>query len=99
MDDGKLEMVIKGLEKLRDVCNAKSDMSISKGKIAWAGYANNVIDAIALLKNYRKQESIQPTLIRNNKDTNEYWLICSFCKHKIDALFRFCPNCGTHIEL
>ena len=54
MDDDKLEMVIKGLEKLRDVCNAKSDMSIGKGKIAWAGYANNVIDALALLQNYRK---------------------------------------------
>ena len=93
------EKVIKGLESLRDICNAKSNMAIGKGKVAWAGYANTVIDAIHLLKEQEKQESIQPTLIRNNKDTNEYWLICSLCKHKIDALFRFCPYCGREIEL
>lgn len=46
----ELEKVIKELESLRDICNAKSDMSIGKGKIAWAGYANTVIDAIGLLK-------------------------------------------------
>ena len=93
------EKVIKELESLRDICNAKSNMSIGKGKIAWAGYANTVMDAIDLLKGQEEQGSIQPTLIRNNKDTNEYWLICGFCKHKIDALFRFCPYCGREIEL
>ena len=45
-----LENVIKELESLRDICNAKSNMAIGKGKVAWAGYANTADDAIALLK-------------------------------------------------
>jgi len=45
-----MEKVIKGLEILRDICNAKSNMAIGNGKIAWAGYANTADDAIALLK-------------------------------------------------
>lgn len=48
MDDK--EKVIKGLESLRNICNAKSDMAIGKGKVAWAGYANTADDALALLK-------------------------------------------------
>lgn len=44
------EKVIKELESLRDICNAKSNMAIGKGKVAWAGYANTADDAIALLK-------------------------------------------------
>lgn len=44
------EKVIKGLESLRDICNAKSNMAIGDGKIAWAGYANTADDAISLLK-------------------------------------------------
>ena len=44
------EKVIKGLESLRDICNAKSNMAIGKGKIAWAGYANAAYDAITILK-------------------------------------------------
>ena len=44
------EKVIKKLESLRDICNAKSDMAIGNGKVAWAGYANAVNDALALLK-------------------------------------------------
>lgn len=46
------EKVIKELEGLRDICNAKSNMAIGKGKIAWAGYANAVDDALALLKEH-----------------------------------------------
>lgn len=38
------------LESLQAVCNAKSDMSIGKGKILWAGYGKAISDAIALLK-------------------------------------------------
>ena len=45
--------VIKELESLRDICNAKSNMAVGNGKIAWAGYANAADDAISLLK---KQE-------------------------------------------
>ena len=44
------EKIIKELESLRDICNAKSNMAIGNGKIAWAGYANTADDAIALLK-------------------------------------------------
>ena len=43
-----IENVIKGLESLRDICNAKSDMAFGKGKVAWAGYANTADDAIVL---------------------------------------------------
>ena len=42
--------VIKELESLRDICNAKSNMAVGKGKVAWAGYANAAEDALALLK-------------------------------------------------
>jgi len=52
-----MEKVIKELESLRDICNAKSDMTIGKGKIAWAGYANTADDAIVLLKD-------QPEIVR-----------------------------------
>ena len=44
------ERVIKGLESLRDICNAKSNMATGKGKVAWAGYANMANDALSLLK-------------------------------------------------
>ena len=93
------EKVIKELEILRDICNAKSNMAIGKGKVAWAGYANTADDAIVLLKEQGKLKSSLPTLIKNDKDQNEYWLICSLCKHKIDALCSFCPYCGRGIEL
>ena len=53
IDTGK---VISGLESLRDICNAKSNMAIGNGKVAWAGYANTADDALALLK---EQEPIQ----------------------------------------
>lgn len=46
------EKVIKELESLRDICNAKSNMAIGKGKVAWAGYANAAEDALALLKEH-----------------------------------------------
>ena len=51
------EKVIKELESLRDICNAKSNMAIGKGKIAWAGYANTADDAIALLKEQKTEHS------------------------------------------
>ena len=51
------EKGIKGLESLRDICNAKSNMAIGKGKVAWAGYANAADDAISLLKE-------QPEIVR-----------------------------------
>ena len=53
------EKVIKGLESLRDVCNAKSGMAIGEGKTAWAGYAGVAYLALALL---REQEPKVMTL-------------------------------------
>ena len=50
------EKVMKELGILRDICNAKSNMAIGKGKVTWAGYANTADDAIALLK--EQEESI-----------------------------------------
>ena len=50
------EKVIKELESLRDICNAKSNMAIGKGKVAWAGYANTADDAIVLLKEQGKKK-------------------------------------------
>lgn len=50
MAESRRQKVIKGLESLRDICNAKSNMAIGKGKVAWAGYANTAEDAITLLK-------------------------------------------------
>ena len=44
------EKVVKKLESLRDICNAKSNMAIGNGKVAWAGYANTADEAIDLLK-------------------------------------------------
>ena len=44
------EKIIKGLESLRDICNAKSNMAVGNGKVAWAGYANTADDAITILK-------------------------------------------------
>ncbi len=54
MEGSRRQKVIKGLESLRDICNAKSNMAIGKGKVAWAGYANAADDAIALLKEQQK---------------------------------------------
>lgn len=50
------ENVIKGLESLRDICNAKSNMAIGKGKTAWAGYANSADDALSLLREQPEQK-------------------------------------------
>lgn len=55
------EKVIKELEGLRDICNAKSNMAIGKGKIAWAGHANAVDDAFTLLK---EQEANMESVVR-----------------------------------
>lgn len=59
MDRGK---VIKELESLRDICNAKSNMAIGKGKVAWAGYANAADDAIAMLKEQKADKPIKPLM-------------------------------------
>jgi len=50
------ERVIQELESLRDICNARSNMAIGKGKVAWAVYANTVEDAIDMLKEQEARE-------------------------------------------
>ena len=56
------EKVIKELESLRDICNAKSNMAIGNGKVAWAGYANTADDALALLKEQEAKEQISDAI-------------------------------------
>lgn len=46
----ELEKVVKGLESLRDICNAKADMAVGEGRTVWAGYASVVYCALALLR-------------------------------------------------
>lgn len=58
MTDIDMGKVIKELESLRDICNAKSNIAIGNGKVAWAGYANTADDAIALLKEQEKKRII-----------------------------------------
>ena len=90
------EKVIKELGSLRDICNAKSNMAIRKGKVVWAGYANTADDAIALLK---EQEPVEPST-----DVDTY--VCPNYGHRLehqcmlgdnvifDELYNFCPACG-----
>ena len=44
------DKVVQRLESLREICNAKANIAIGKGRIAWAGYANAAEDAVAMLK-------------------------------------------------
>ena len=85
------ENVIKELEGLRDICNAKSNMAIGKGKIAWAGYANAVDDALVLLK---EQEAVKPLMAITG------WA-CGRCGHLIakdnERLPDRCDVCGTRV--
>lgn len=64
------EKVIKELESLRDICNAKSNMATGKGKIAWAGYANTADDAITMLKD---QEAREKNRLPYSPDSNVQW--------------------------
>ena len=89
------EKVIKELESLRDICNAKSNMAIGNGKIAWAGYANTVDDALELLKGK------QPTWRRGKAFCGN----CGGClenkeKNSSDHVtsIRFCKWCGSPVN-
>jgi len=67
------EKVIKKLESLRDICNAKSNMAIGNGKIAWAGYANAADDALALLKDQPQWISVKDRLPDDASDVLAYY--------------------------
>ena len=47
------EKIIKELESLRDICNARSDIFVGDVKIVWAGYGRTVSDAIALIEDQK----------------------------------------------
>lgn len=93
------EKVIKELEILRDICNAKSNMVIGNGKIAWAGYANSADDALSLLK---AQEPIEPKVTKRKTGFGNVlscWFDCGNCNKPIEHLkYRFCPYCGKGIK-
>ena len=100
-----LEKVIKGLESLRDICNAKSNIAIGKGKVAWAGYANTADDAIAMLK---EKESEAKWIYGEDKTGVDGWN-CSECNFFEPWFYEFtddidfirfyghCPKCGRRM--
>ena len=95
------EKAVKELESLLDICNAKSNMAIGKGKIAWAGYANAVNDALALLK---EQEFATEFIL------DDYQPTCKTCGFKpfvgyipkIEWMkergYKYCPGCGRAVK-
>ena len=46
--------IIKQLESLRDICNARADIFVGDAKIIWAGYGRTVSDAIKLIENQKR---------------------------------------------
>lgn len=91
------EKVCKELESLRDICNAKSNMAIGKGKVAWAGYANTADDALALLK---EQEQIPDTTtwVQHLYRLGSKRFECSHCHGTSWRPSDYCPDCGTRME-
>lgn len=59
------EKVIKGLESLRDICNARSNIFVGEARIIWAGYGRTVSDAIDLIES---QERIYLALEKDWKE-------------------------------
>lgn len=86
------EKVIKGLESLRDICNAKSNMAIGKGKIAWAGYANTADAALVLLK---QQEAVEPILKREGRNKYYNYYVCPCCDEEVVYDQNYCSECGA----
>ena len=81
------EKVIEKLESLRDICNAKSDMAVGNGKIAWCGYANAADDALTLLK---KQEAKRGRWVFNDK---KGLFDCANCG--ISSHYQYNSHCGA----
>lgn len=86
------ENVIKELEILRDICNAKSNMAIGKGKIAWAGYANTADAALVLLK---EQEAVEPILKREGRNKYYNYYVCPCCDEEVVYDQNYCSECGA----
>jgi hypothetical protein len=49
MDD-----VVKRLESLRDICNARSNIFVGDARTIWAGYGKTASDAIELIENQKR---------------------------------------------
>ena len=97
------EKVIRELESLRDICNAKSNMAFGKGKIAWAGYANAADDALALLK--EQEEDIQDLRRENHKILTQFheWEKKQEAKppaimQDIEGIWSTCSMCGHKLR-
>ena len=87
------DKVIKELESLRDICNAKSNMAIGKGKVAWAGYANTADDAIALIK-----EQEPPTSDELKVHYGKMYK-CKGCGLEwYQQAQRYCQHCGQAVK-
>jgi len=84
---GDRETTIRGLESLRDVCKTKSDMSIGKGRTAWAYYA---IVAHLALDMLRELEPVEPI-------SNMGMLFCGNCRYAILRTVNYCPKCGRKV--
>ncbi len=87
------EKVLKGMETLRDVCNAKADMAIGEGRTAWAGYASVVHLALALL---REQETVEPVDLGLSTDFIIWG--CPICDRWLDHDYKYCPYCGRKVK-
>ena len=104
------EKVIKELESLRDICNAKSNVAIGNGKITWAGYANAADDALALLKEQEPVKQKVSEWLEDSDPGQEYgttWA-CRKCMHSIhkpyiwnpyNSGYKYCPHCGAMMEV
>ena len=94
------EKVIKELEGLQDICNAKSNMAIGKGKIAWAGHANAVDDALALLK----EQAAQSVLSNRVCEVEPFRYVrkgfCPKCHQEVEWLLnrKYCGFCGQAVK-
>ena len=87
------EKTIKGLESLRDVCNAKADMAIGEGRTAWAGYASVVHLALDMI---REQEPVEPKEYMSRVNRTEY--LCGACDSGILYGDEFCRHCGREVK-
>lgn len=59
------EKVINGLESLRDICNARSNLFVGDSRIIWAGYGKLASDAIDIIES---QERIYLALEKDWKE-------------------------------
>lgn len=85
---------IKGLELVRDICQAKAFISAGEGRTAWNGYAGIQDNAITLL---REKEPVRMEAAHGE-------LTCSGCGIKMNdeviyftGKMKYCPNCGKDV--